>query len=156
LPYWLDVLQKCGYQVRPICAIRAPLSVARSLQERDFFSIHQGSLLYTSHWISAWQSLEGTTPSFVSYERVVSDPKRSLVGLSVQLGLPLPDDWEERLSAFEHGFLVPELRQHLTSSEVRETGSQLCPAAVDIHATLLHAEEKAVDVLATRKRLRSW
>ncbi|MFY8268099.1 MAG: hypothetical protein ACOVLK_01765, partial [Terrimicrobiaceae bacterium] len=52
LPFWLEVLDKAGYEAKAVCVVRDPLCVARSLQARDGFSITHGAVLYASNWLS--------------------------------------------------------------------------------------------------------
>lgn len=156
LPFWLEVLEKSGYRVKIVCSLRDPLSVARSLRVRDGFSVQHGSMIYAAGWMGALRAMQGLTPSFVSYDRMVSDPRATLFRLSSETGLPLPEDVEQRLAAFSKGFLSPNPGDRISSSDDGEWGTQVFQAATDIHASLLHAEETGIGIKETLDRLGHW
>ena len=156
LPFWLEVLEKSGYRFKIVCALRDPLSVARSLRVRDGFTIQFGSMIYAAYWMGALRAMQGLTPSFVSYERMLLDPRGTLLRLSSETGLPLPEDAEQRLAAFSKEFLNPNPGHLVYSSNHGEWGTEVFQAAKDIYAALLHAEETGIGMKETLDRLGHW
>ena len=156
LPFWVDALEKAGYSAKPVGVVRDPFSVARSLQARDGFSIRHGLALYTSNWLTAFSWLKESKASFVSYDRVVTDPRPTLIRLSGELRLPFPADFEDRLQDFMTGFLDPGLRHHRPSIVEARNGWDGLPAASDVYSALLSAAEGWESVEEALKGLRRW
>lgn len=80
LPYWRRLLPE------PLAVVlmwRAPLEVARSLRQRDGFSLPLGLALWEHHNNAALDALEGTNVYVASYDELLDDPAalcRALAG----------------------------------------------------------------------------
>ena len=64
---------------------RSPLAVARSLQERNGFSLVHGIALWEHYNVSALAALEGLDCYVTSYESVLDDPRAIIAELVVWL-----------------------------------------------------------------------
>jgi hypothetical protein len=83
LPYWLAHLPA------PVAAVfiwRDPLSVARSLQERDGFNLQGGLALWEWYNHAALSGLQGVDTFVMRYDTLVADPHRGLSDLVAWLG----------------------------------------------------------------------
>jgi len=78
LPFWLSVLQHAGFAVRLVGAVRDPLSVARSLRQRNGFSLTHGGMLYLTTWVSILQQFGETAFALVSFEDLLANPSKAL------------------------------------------------------------------------------
>ncbi len=82
LPYWRRILPG---PLPVIFVWRSPLAVARSLQERNGFSLVHGIALWEHYNVSALAALEGFDCYVTSYESVLDDPRAILAELLVWL-----------------------------------------------------------------------
>jgi hypothetical protein len=82
LPYWRRILPG---PLPVIFVWRSPLAVARSLQERNGFSLVHGIALWEHYNVSALAALEGFDCYVTSYESVLDHPKPILAELLVWL-----------------------------------------------------------------------
>jgi glycosyltransferase involved in cell wall biosynthesis len=109
-PFWRDVLEREGFDIKVVCAVRDPLSVARSLHARDGLPIAHGAFLYASNWITARAALEGLPISYASYDRLLEDPARELGRIAATLSIGCPSDFGSRVGEFLAQFVDRELR----------------------------------------------
>ena len=93
LPLWRAVLQRIGYEVRVVGAVRDPLSVARSLHARDGLPIAHGACLFASNWGAAARSIGGLRCSFVRYDAVLDDARAELLRIASELRIGLPQEF---------------------------------------------------------------
>jgi hypothetical protein len=139
LPFWLSVLTHAGYDVRIVCVVRDPVSIARSLAVRDNFSLTHGGMLYTTIWLSILPHLEDLPVALAAYDTVCSHPGLVLRSVAEKLGLPLPADLEECLHEFTSNHLDLRLRHSRLPAEDVALEPDLPPLAVDLHQALLAA-----------------
>jgi hypothetical protein len=140
LPFWLEAFGMAGFQVKAVCVVRDPLSVARSLTARSGFSIAKGSAIYTSNWLSALSNLKGVEATFLAYDSLFSDARIVLLGLSEELGIPVPPDFDVRLKVFLDEFLDPGLRHSVSTAHALDADPELIPASLAIHRSLMQAK----------------
>jgi glycosyltransferase involved in cell wall biosynthesis len=155
LPFWLAVLEEAGFEVKAVCTVRDPLSVARSLHARDAFSITHGAMLYASNWLATLQSLGNVPTSYLSFDSIFRDARGGLERLARELGIPLPQDFDARIEDFVSDHLDSGLRHSIASAEEVTGDPRIPPVAAAVHATLLdavdsHARRDAMD------RLSAW
>jgi len=140
LPFWLEVLEKAGFQARAVCTVRDPLSVARSLQARDGFSITHGAMLYASNWLATLPQLEKIPNAFLAFDAVFEDARGVLERLAGQLGIELPEDFEDRVREFVSDHLDPALRHSRATAEELASGNRIPAVALDVFQLLTASE----------------
>lgn len=139
LPFWLSVLSHAGFDVRIVCCVRDPVSVARSLAARDGFSITHGGMLYATSWLSMLPHIEDLPVALVEFDAVFTQPGKVLRTVAEKLQLPLTSDLEERLHEFSSSHLDPELRHSRMPAEDVALEPDLPPIAAHLHEALLSA-----------------
>lgn len=139
LPFWLSVLKKSGYDVKVICSIRDPLSVSRSLNARDGFSITHGGMLYITYWLSILSNIQDLPVAFMEFDEIVEDPARVLGVVSDKLGITYPLDLEARLRVFSSEFLDASLRHSKVDLENLQHEHALPSLSVELYKILLRA-----------------
>lgn len=139
LPFWLSVLQHAGFAVRLVGAVRDPLSVARSLRQRDGFSLTHGGMLYLMTWISILQQSGETTLAFISFEDLLANPSKALRRASDRLQLTLPADFESRAAGFAAGHVDRDLCHSIVDPNDVSLEPDLPPAVTDLFAGLREA-----------------
>jgi len=141
LPFWLSVLKKSGYDVKVICSIRDPLSVSRSLNARDGFSITHGGMLYVTNWLSILTNIYDLPVAFIEFDEILADSSKVLGAVSKQLAIGYPADFEERLRVFSSEFLDASLRHSKVDLENLQHEQALPMLSIDIYKKLLRAAQ---------------
>ena len=139
LPFWLSVLGHAGFDVRIVCAVRDPVSIARSLAARDNFSITHGGMLYVTSWLSILPHIEYLPVALAEFDMVFTQPGKVLRSIAEKLRLPLPADLDERLHEFTSSHLDPALRHSRLPPEDLALEPDLPPLAAHLHGALLSA-----------------
>ena len=78
VPFWQQVFLHCGFDVSYVLAIRNPLSVARSLANRDGFSHEKSFLLWLGHVVTSVVHTEGYKRVLVDYDKFLCAPISTL------------------------------------------------------------------------------
>ena len=154
LPFWIEVLESAGFEVRVVCTVRDPMSVARSLQLRDGFSITHGVMLYTSNWLTTLSELNNVPTSYLSFDSIFDDARSVLERLARELGIPLPPEFEAHVEQFVSNYLDPALRHSRTSLDELTGESWIPPVTLAVYRSLSKAAEsgdsrKALEDLPT-------
>jgi len=152
LPFWLSVLHHAGYNVKVVCAVRDPASVARSLTARDGFSTTHGGMLYITNWLSILSYIQDLPVAFVQFDEIFADPARVLRTVADKLAIPLPADFESRLHGFSSSFFDSSLRHSSFDRRDLPLEADLPPLAVELYDTLLSAAQ-AQNIKKTAKFL---
>ncbi len=139
LPFWLSVLGHAGFDVRIICSVRDPLSVARSLAARDGFSLTHGGMLYATSWLSILPHIEHLPVALADFDMIFDKPGKALRSVADKLQVPLPANFEDRLHEFTTSHLDPSLRHSHLPAEDIALEPDLPPIAVHLHQALLSA-----------------
>jgi len=128
LPFWQTLLPPTRY----VLCIRSPLSVARSLQERDGFSIEKSGRLWLTHVTSALTHTAGNPRLIVAYEDVLTARDQEVQRLARFVGRP---DLAEVRSAIRES-LRHDLQHHRASLEDTVTERRLLLPARALYAQL--------------------
>ena len=72
-PFYAELLEGMGYELKFVHALRNPLSVAASLEKRDGMPTAYGKLLWLRHALDAEFSTRGHQRVFLSYESLMAD-----------------------------------------------------------------------------------
>jgi len=141
LPFWLSLLEHAGFDVRPVCVVRDPVSVARSLQARNGFSIARGGMAYLSAWTSILPHLQDRDTAFVHYDEIFASPGKSLLTVAHTLALPIPQDFEQRVHEFSSAHLDPGMRHSAVHRDDVPLEPDLLPPVIDLYRALLDAAQ---------------
>ncbi len=136
LPLWRNVLDELGISLRCLVVVRNPLDVARSLAQRNQFSISQGLGLWFDHTLGLLAHSAGTRRGFISFEAMARDWRGSIDRACRQMDLELAEPEESVLRLIE-GFFDPQLvHQSSTPSELE---AQASPGVVELYGLLVRA-----------------
>ncbi len=124
LPFWKDVFISTGIKPSYIIVVRHPRSVAESLRSKYGMSMHLGYALWLEHMTAAIHDTRRDNRVFISYDRMMDDPKRELRRQAVALDLDLSKLRSKSARTFIQSFLDPKLRhrrydQHPLPPETR-------------------------------------
>jgi peptidoglycan hydrolase CwlO-like protein len=136
LPFWLGILNHAGYNIKVVCAVRDPLSVSHSLQKRDGFSVTKAGMLYLTTWLSILKNIQELPVAFVHFDDLFKNAHKSLSSLADTLGIPLPQDFDERVNQFGSQFLDTSLRHQNYQEEDLSLASDLPPLSIQLYRYL--------------------
>ena len=139
LPFWLPLIKRAGYKVSIVCAVRDPLSVARSLGKRNKMSTSHSGALYLSYWLSILTHIQDQQVAFVQFDDIFENPKESLDKVVSKLAILPPDDYEERLHDFSSSFIDASLRHSHSDSKDLILEPDLPQLTIELYETLLVA-----------------
>lgn len=110
LPFWQRVFKAAGRQEGYLITLRNPLSVSRSLENRNAMSANTAHLLWLIHMTDAVVSTRGRPRICVDYDALMTAPEAQLNRVASALDLPRPNENMEALESFTHDFLRDDLR----------------------------------------------
>ncbi len=110
LPFWQSVLSRAGCEDSYVLALRNPLSVAHSLQQRNRLDPSTAHLLWLLHMTEAVLATNGKRLVCVDYDQLLHDPSHELARLATGLDLVLPPPGSPLAKAFVDDFLSREYR----------------------------------------------
>jgi len=137
LPFWLSVLDHAGFNVKCVCVVRDPLSVAYSLQKRDNLSIAHGGMLYITNWLSILKYIQNIPAFFVNFDEIFTKPLALLHQAASSLDLTLPDSIDIEVYKFSNEFADPSLRHGKFNLNDLHLHSELPPMVVHMYENLL-------------------
>src|SRR6202522_2168547 len=86
LPFWRQSVEACGFAATCVIAVRNPLSVALSLQERDGIPVEKSCFLWLLHMVPSVLESTGTCRVVVDYDLLMDEPLLQLQRMSSILG----------------------------------------------------------------------
>lgn len=107
MPFWRRVFLQSGYDVRYLCAVRHPLSVAESLKKRQNIAPQHSYFMWLLHTIEGLVGSADFPRLVVHYDRMIQDPHRELGRIARALDLEVDP---EAASEFVEEFLSEDLR----------------------------------------------
>jgi GT2 family glycosyltransferase/glycosyltransferase involved in cell wall biosynthesis len=137
LPFWISVCNRAGFNIKVVCVLRNPLSVARSLSKGEGLSLSHAGMLYVSYWLSILSSIPDLPMAFVEYDDILGDASNQLRRIASSLAIPMPADIEERLANFSASFIDLKLRHTEFAINELDLEPDLPAPAVSLYKELL-------------------
>jgi hypothetical protein len=141
LPFWLSLLEHTGFDVRFVCTVRDPVSAARSMSQRNGFTLAHGSMIYLSAWLAVLPRLQERQVAFVQFDEIFTSPAKVLTTIAQKLSLPLPTDFDQRVHQFSSEHLDPSLRHSSLPREDVMLEPDLPPLVAELYRVLLDAAQ---------------
>lgn len=116
LPFWLKVLDRAGYDVKPIHIQRNPLEVARSVHSKKGFSKPFGQMLWLRHVLDAEAGTRGMTRFHTSFEQLMQGWENVIARTESALDVTWPRGLDYAEAEIDR-FLSSDLRHHLEPPE---------------------------------------
>lgn len=116
VPFWLEVMQDLGVDVRVICTYRDVEEVARSLHARNEISPHVARLLWLRSVIEAEAETRDVRRVHVSYDQLLADWTKAATRIGEGLGVHWPRQ-SHRTRREIAEFLDAGLRHHEVDEE---------------------------------------
>ena len=109
LPFWNRVFDHLGLDVGYIIAVRHPMSVARSLNQRDGFEAGKSHYLWLEHMVPSVLESGERPRIVVDYDLMMEQPEAQLLRIADRLGLPSTLNASE-LEEYRENFLDTALQ----------------------------------------------
>ncbi|VWB14662.1 lipopolysaccharide biosynthesis protein-like protein [Burkholderia metallica] len=113
LPFWQQVFAHCQVETHYLITLRNPVSVARSLKERNGFIPGKSYLLWLQHVLPGLVHTNGASRCIVDYDAFLEAPQPYIDLCATRFGLKIDP---QRLAAYETEFLDLSLRHTVFSS----------------------------------------
>jgi hypothetical protein len=107
LPIWQKVFAYCRFEVGYLLILRNPISVARSLHQRNAFVSGKSYLLWLQHVLAGVTQTEAAKRVIVDYDEFLLSPDSYLETCAERFGLKVD---LQRLHTYKSEFLDPALR----------------------------------------------
>jgi len=111
LPFWQPVFESVDCELCYVIVTRNPLSIVKSLYERNGFESEKTFYLWLEHIIPAISRSAGATRVVIDYDKLLENPEAQLLRLSRALGLSAPEPLA--LADYQTDFLENKLRHTL-------------------------------------------
>jgi len=144
LPFWKEVFAHCKLEVSYLLAIRNPISVIRSLEQRDRFDLEKSALLWLTHTVSMMEGTSGIhTRVLVDYDRLLRAPEYELHRVARALKLSVdPAEFQ----VYETEFLDKTLRHTVYDTSDLALSPFTKSLIHDLYAALLDASSGTTDI----------
>lgn len=124
MPLWLEILKEKNIEPAFVITLRDPLSVAKSLEKRDWADHEKALLLWLIYNMDAELMTREYARVFVNYDDMLSDWEKQVKHISKELALPLADNVAQQKGNIEE-FLSPSLRHHQKGKLILTTNTKL-------------------------------
>jgi len=155
LPFWRKVFLYCNFDISYVLVVRNPLSVARSLKQRDNFSYEKSYMLWAGHVLASLTYTEGSKQVLVDYDSFMQSPQQNFEKIAKNLLLTIN---QELLESYQLEFLDEHLR-HSTFELNDLLSDYACPPLVfELYAELIEASKDNIEInqVDFRKKIVVW
>ena len=155
LPFWKEVLDHSGLDVRYVLSLRNPMSVAKSLAKRDGLDFDKSYLLWLGHVLGSLAESQGAKRVLVDYDLLISAPDVELKKIAAVLELPLDS---AELEKYQSEFLDETLRHGNYKLEDLRRSEEAPALAREVFEVLQDAAQGKVniDALPFMKQVEVW
>lgn len=137
VPLYVRTLERMGYRVVFLHALRHPRAVAASLGKRNNMAPMQACLLWMRHQLDAESATRGLQRGFFSYEALVQDWRPSVERFAAALSLPFLGGQDDATLAKMDAFLSRDLQHHATGTPLPGVSDEVS-AQIDSVSGLLN------------------
>lgn len=116
LPFWKSIFEKISVDVVYLICIRNPLSVIKSLEKRDCFSVEKGASLWLKYNTVCIINLEKEHCLFIDYDVFLDDPKKQLSRIANIIKKPFSLE-SVNIIEYLQNFISQDLRHNREGTE---------------------------------------
>ncbi len=155
LPFWKEAFAESGLNVSYVLAIRHPLSVSKSLINRNNFDAGKNHLLWLDHVISSLFGTIGENRVLIDYDALMQTPESELAKAAKALGLKID---KVELESFKTEFLDNQLRHTVYQPNDLLLDEAIPPLVSDIYPELLSVarSRQQLDSNAFTQKIEKW
>jgi hypothetical protein len=138
MPFWVSIFHELNCAPHFVHITRHPLEVAASLELRDGLHRDIAALLWLQHVLEGEKATRGKPRSFVSYDELMTDWRRVVKQVSLDLNLEWPVEIERAAKRVD-GFIDHKMRHHKISDKFDDAATGLSLWLTETYDTLLMA-----------------
>lgn len=141
LDFWQPVFHDEGIDEGYVIVVRNPLSVAKSLWNRNGFALEKSCLLWLQHFIPALGQTHGRPRVVVDFDELMEEPAFQLERIAKYLNVPVDDSTARSIAQFSSEFVDNKLRHsRFTPDDLKadERVSRLLHAVYECLIELAH------------------
>lgn len=155
LLFWKEAFAESGLNVSYVLAIRHPLSVSKSLTNRNNFDTEKNHLLWLDHVISSLVGTIGENRILIDYDALMQTPDSELAKAAKALGLTID---KVELNSFKTEFLDNQLRHAVHQPNDLLFDEAIPPLVRDIYPELLRVtrSKQQLDSRAFIHKTQQW
>jgi O-antigen biosynthesis protein len=155
LPFWREVIRASHLRVAFVLVTRHPMSVAKSLIQRDRFAAEKCFLLWLEHMVVSLAHTTDSTCVVVDYDDMINSPETQLRRIAQVFGLHLQ---LSELKEYKEQFLKPALRHTLFAGSTLEVESACPPLVEEVYGVLrmLATSKGAVNFPEVAQNIERW
>jgi len=155
LPFWKEVFEHCQLDVGYVLALRHPLSVAKSLAQRDRLDPGKSYLLWLGHVLTSLMNTAGHKRVIVDYDRLMQAPEHELNRIGEGLSLTIEP---VELQHYKTEFLDQGLRHSVHDLNDLVLDAACPPIVREVYASLLDlaSNETTVNDVAPKGQIAAW
>lgn len=140
LPFWQEVFTALNAKAHYIIVLRHPLAAAFSYQHLTGTSVEVGLMLWLMHMVPSVDHTKHQHRMIVSYERMLTAPKKELARM--QKTLLFPSQSKEEINDFTNTFLQGSLQHfQFEKSHLNHPALKVVPLAEKVHHLLSQVAE---------------
>ena len=145
LPFWTGVFGNGCYDVKYIIAIRNPMSVVQSLQNRDKLDETHSYLMWLGYTLQSMMSTNLSSRIIVDYDLLIQNPEQQLTRVASAFGLPIESDI---IKDYSNKFIAKSMRHSLYQTADLYLDNK-CPRTVcEVYDTLLSIATDRLTIFA--------
>jgi hypothetical protein len=145
LPFWRPILHSLTVSDDYVVAIRNPLSVVRSLRQRQGMEAPIAYLLWLLYMVPGLNQIADRPFVVVDYDLVMADPRRQLERIAGRLNIALDDGNHAEIGHFAEHFVDPTLRHNLFQPSDFDTIPHLSPLSRRAYSWLQQLATDRID-----------
>ena len=156
LPFWQSIFQELELEDSYVLVRRHPLSVAKSLKQRDGFEPEKCLYLWLEHMVMALVDTRARQRVVVDYDAVLADPRGQLQRIAKTLNLQ-QDVEVQAVENYVKNFLAPDLRHTVYTASDLIADSTIPSGVVATYTSLGHLTDDCLagDAAEVEKKIQS-
>ena len=136
LPFWMEVLDTFGVELKCVLPLRNPLEVFASLKVRDSFTIAKSQMLWLRYVLDAEHGSRGLKRVFITYEGLIEDWRAVVDKVSSELDLSWPRSIQSVESEID-SFAVDRHRHHRIDDDAVYSSNDVARWVKEAYSALL-------------------
>ncbi len=146
LPFWQDVFKQLQCDVKYVIALRNPISVAKSLFERDQIAVEKGYMLWLQHMLPAIVETQGYLRAVIDFDSLMEEPIEQLSRLAKTLSLTMPAPTDPDVLNYTNSFLDASLRHTKFSAETLDLDCRVPRDAITAYKLLTRVAQDDISL----------
>lgn len=155
LPFWKRIFDQCEADVSYVLVIRNPLSVARSLKNRNGFDAERSYLLWLGYVVESLTGTAGETCVVVDFDSLMTSPGHEIGRVARYLGLDID---KAALENYENIYLDEKLRHSCYTLDNLLLEDSCPPVVKDIYSVMrdVAADKIQLHNVRFREKMQQW